>query len=180
MLVKALSINAENCGGSAFATGTAISSPNGHTQVRYTGNSEDGTLHEGFTAYRIFKDCYETHVGKIADCRGILDFGCGWGRIIRFFLRDVLPEKISGVDHSSEAIHACRETNKWCKFALIEPDPPTLLASNSFDLIYLYSVFSHLPEEMHLALLRDFERLLIPGGLLVATTRGREFIHNDP
>jgi hypothetical protein len=40
-------------------------------------------------------------------------------------------------------------------------------------LIYLYPVFSHFPEEMHLALLREFHRLLRPGGLLIAPTRQR-------
>jgi SAM-dependent methyltransferase len=50
------------------------------------------------------------------------------------------------------------------------------LPSAAFDLIYLYSVFSHLPEAMHLALLREFQRLLVPGGLLIATTHGRDFI----
>jgi SAM-dependent methyltransferase len=69
---------------------------------------------------------------------------------------------------------------------LTEPRPPTPLESDSFDLIYLYSVFSHLPEEMHWALLKEFHRLLAPGGMLIATTRGREFIEfcdavrNDP
>lgn len=30
---------------------------------------------------------------------------------------------------------------------------------------------------MHLALLREFHRLLEPGGMLIATTRSRDFIH---
>lgn len=48
--------------------------------------------------------------------------------------------------------------------------------SMSFDLIYLYSVFSHLPEEMHWNLLKEFHRLLAPGGMLIATTWRRDFI----
>ena len=146
-------------------------------QETYTGLSGDSTLREGFNAYRIFKKSYETHVGAIGLCRAVLDFGCGWGRIIRFFLKDVEPEKLSGVDHSEEAVRACRETNKWSKFKLIEPYPPMPLTSESFGLIYLYSVFSHLPEEMHWTLLKEFHRLLAPGGMLIATTRGRDFIH---
>jgi SAM-dependent methyltransferase len=160
--------------------------PDADTQANFTGSTEDLTLREGFAAYQLFKRCYETHVGEIASCKGILDFGCGWGRIMRFFLRDVPPEKISGVDHSEEIIQICRETNQWCRFTAIEPDPPTSLEPDSFDVIYLYSVFSHLPEDMHLALLHEFKRLLVPGGLLIATTRGRDFIQycaslrNDP
>jgi SAM-dependent methyltransferase len=145
-------------------------------QENYTGSSAFATLQEGFHAYQLFKSYYETDIGPISNCRGVLDFGCGWGRIIRFFLRDVPAEKLSGTDHSEEAIRTCRETNKWCKFTLIEPQPPTPLESQSFDLIYLYSVFSHLPEEMHWALLKEFHRLLSPGGMLIATTRRRDFI----
>jgi len=56
-------------------------------------------------------------------------------------------------------------TNKWCRFTLIDAYLPTLLTAESFELICLYFVFSHLPEEMHWALLREFHRLLMPGGM---------------
>jgi SAM-dependent methyltransferase len=146
-------------------------------QEGFTGSSGDSTLGEGFRAYRLFKKCYETHVGPIESCCAVLDFGCGWGRTIRFFLKDVEPEKLLGVDLDAQAIRICRETNRWCKFTLIEPYPPTPLTPESFGLIYLYSVFSHLPEEMHWTLLKEFHRLLVPGGMLIATTRARDFIH---
>jgi SAM-dependent methyltransferase len=145
-------------------------------QENFTGSAGFSTLYEGFLAYQLFKRCYEAHVGPIENSRGILDFGCGWGRIIRFFLRDVRPEKLTGVDQVEKAIHRCRETNRWCNFKFIEPYPPVPLASESFDLIYLYSVFSHLPEDMHWELLKEFDRLLRPGGMLIVTTRRRDFI----
>jgi len=141
-------------------------------QELYTGSSGDVTLREGFDAYKIFKNSYETYVGPIGSCRAVLDFGCGWGRIIRFFLK-----RLSGVDHAPQAIRICQETNEWSKFTLIEPKPPTELTPQSFGLIYLYSVFSHLPEEMHWMLLNEFHRLLVPGGMLIATTRARDFVH---
>jgi SAM-dependent methyltransferase len=149
--------------------------PDATLQATYTGNAEDATLSEGFTVYRICKRLYESHVGTLAKAR-VLDFGCGWGRMIRFFLREVPPARLIGVDFSAEAIEACRATNRWCDFRLIDPQPPTLLDAGTFDLIYLYSVFSHLPEEMHWALLYEFHRLLSPGGLLIATTWPREYI----
>lgn len=145
-------------------------------QEQFTGSSGDATLREGFNAYRIFKSCYEKHVGPLSSCRAVLDFGCGWGRIIRFFLKDVQAKKLLGIDHSEEIIRACMDTNKWCRFMLIEPYTPTTLPEASFDLIYLYSVFSHLPEDMHWAWLKEFHRLLAPGGMLIATTRARSFI----
>jgi SAM-dependent methyltransferase len=150
--------------------------PGAAMQATFTGNAGDTTLLEGFRVYQVFKRCYESHVGPIGSCKGILDFGCGWGRIIRFWLRDVSPENVSGVDHSVEAIQACKETNRWSQFTLIEPNPPTSLPAGAYDLIYLFSVFSHLPEAMHWELLKEFRRLLVPGGLLIATTRARAFI----
>ena len=145
-------------------------------QETFTGSSGDSALQEGFNAYRIFKKIYEKHVGPIGSCRAVLDFGCGWGRIIRFFLKDVEPGRLIGIDHCEEVVRVCLDTNKWCRFMLIEPNPPTPLTQESFGLIYLYSVFSHLPEEMHWTLLKEFHRLLAPGGMLIATTRGRDFI----
>jgi SAM-dependent methyltransferase len=144
-------------------------------QAEYTGNTDDSTLIEGFNAYRLFKRSYEAHVGPLESAR-VLDFGCGWGRIIRFFLRDIPPERLTGADYRVEVIEACRATNRWCNFVLVEPHPPTPFPAKSFDLIYLYSVFSHLSEQMHLELLEEFRRLLVPGGLLIATTWGRDFI----
>ena len=149
--------------------------PDSTLQATYTGNTEDTTLSEGFTVYRICKRLYESHVGTLSEAR-VLDFGCGWGRIIRFFLREVAPDRLIGVDFSAEAIEACRATNRWCDFRLIDPQPPTRLTAGTFDLIYLYSVFSHLPEAMHMALLQEFRRLLAPGGLLIASTWPRAYI----
>jgi SAM-dependent methyltransferase len=145
-------------------------------QENFTGSHGDATLGEGFNAYKLFKDSYQKHIGAITDARAVLDFGCGWGRTIRFFLKDIPPNNLFGLDYSEEALAACRSTNKWCQFVLIKPNPPTPLPSESFDLIYLYSVFSHLPEDMHWALLNEFHRLLTPGGMLIATTRARSFI----
>jgi hypothetical protein len=51
------------------------------------------------------------------------------------------------------------------------------MTPESSGLIYLYSAFSHLPEEMHWTLLQEFHRLLAPGGMSIATPRARDFIH---
>ncbi len=44
------------------------------------------------------------------------------------------------------------------------------------DLIYSYSVFSHLAEPAHLAWIHEFGRILRPGGVLAITTQARHFI----
>jgi SAM-dependent methyltransferase len=81
-----------------------------------------------------------------------------------------------GVDVNEKAIAACRETNQWCSFEQIDPFPPIGFEDAGFDLIYLYSVFSHLTEQAHLQWLAEFERILRGGGTLIATTRGGDHI----
>ncbi len=152
--------------------------PDEKLQGQFTGSTGDWTLREGFQAYRLFKGFYEEYVGTFETCQRVLDFGCGWGRIIRFFLKDLEPSRLMGIDHLEDVIRTCHETNRWCQFQAIEPEPPTSLADDSFDLIYCYSVFSHLPEDFHKKWLIEFTRILKPGGLLVATTRRRDFIEH--
>lgn len=146
-------------------------------QLTTNGNSGDTALWEGNRIYRGFRKLYESHRGDLSRASAILDFGCGWGRITRSFLRDVEPAHLWGVDASADRIAACRDTSRWGNFRLIDPYPPVEFADATFDLIYSYSVYSHLSEDIHKQWLDEFARILKPEGLLIATTREREFIN---
>lgn len=150
--------------------------PDEAIQLRFTGAAGDQTLGEAFNAYKIFKKAAETSLQTDTGLITVLDFGCGWGRNIRFFLRDVEPANLWGIDCFSDAIQLCHDTNQWANFKLIDPLPPTAFPDDKFDLVYCYSVFSHLSEDAHKQWLTEFRRILKPGGLLIATTRPREFI----
>ena len=145
-------------------------------QQNWTGSTGETTLREAYDFYRLVRDVARRYGRDIRPDTRVMDFGCGWGRIIRFFLRDVEPGNLVGCDCYAEALEAARNGNAWCDFRLIDPMPPSSFASESFDVIYLYSVFSHLSEEAHLKWLKEFHRLLRPGGLLFVTTRKRDFI----
>ena len=118
--------------------------PDEKIQSGFTGGTGDGTLRKGFNAYQLFKRLFEGNVGTFEGRPTILDFGCGWGRIIRFFLKDVEGENLWGIDCVPEMIQLCEETNKFSRFKLIDPRPMTPFDGDTFDMIYCYSVFSHL------------------------------------
>jgi trans-aconitate methyltransferase len=143
-------------------------------QERFTGAAGDQTMREAFAFYVLVKD-FQERFGR-RPLTTILDFGCGWGRITRLFTRDVEAKQLWGIDCMQSAIEICRATNTYSRFELVNPHPPTTLPPDTFDLVYAYSVFSHLSEAAHLTWLEEFRRVLKPGGLLVVTTRPREFI----
>ena len=150
--------------------------PDEQIQINWTGRSGYETLHQAFLAFSLFKKIINSHYKDIRSCDRILDFGCGWGRIIRFFLKDIEPEGLWGIDCYEEAVAICKSSNLRCNFESIDVMPPTRLPDDFFDAIYLYSVFSHLSEEAHMAWLLEFRRILKPGGVVIATTRPRRFI----
>lgn len=150
--------------------------PDEAVQLRFTGQSGDDTLDQAFHAYRAFRDLGRRALGTIKPDASVVDFGCGWGRIARFFEKDVDRERVHGIDCSPEAIEVCRQLDRWARYELVDPLPPTPIPAASVDLVYCYSVFSHLSEAAHMRWVSEFARVLRPGGALVVTTRKRDFI----
>jgi SAM-dependent methyltransferase len=105
----------------------------------------------------------------------LLDFGTGWGRIARCFLRDVPAEHLVGVDVDPDLIDLCRATFPGPSFLRSTAMPPLAFRDASVDFIVAYSVFSHLSEAACRAWIAEFARLLKPGGMAAVTTRGRWF-----
>ena len=145
-------------------------------EAKFVGKSGAEALAVGFQVYELFRSLFEEYARPLVPSSRVLDFGCGWGRVIRFFLKDIAPENLIGIDPDERAIATCLETDPWCRFQLCDTLPPSLLDAGSFDLIYAYSVFSHLSEPTHLAWLEEFERLLRPDGVLILTTFPRSFL----
>jgi SAM-dependent methyltransferase len=107
----------------------------------------------------------------------VLDFGCGWGRMLRCYLRDVSARNLHGVDVDEKMVDLCRSLYGGLPhFDVVPAHPPAATIAGPYDIIYLYSVLSHLNVEYHLAWVNELARALNPGGLLLATTQSRTFI----
>ena len=80
--------------------------------------------------------------------------------------------RIVGIDIDSGAIEWCQARIPQMEFATCRVDPPTAFADESFDLIYAYSVLTHLRREDARAWMGEMYRLLLPGGHFAFTTLG--------
>jgi ubiquinone/menaquinone biosynthesis C-methylase UbiE len=101
--------------------------------------------------------------------RVALDFGCGVGRVARSLASHF--ESYIGVDISEPMIAQAREWNRdctGCRFILNSAGDLRVFESASIDLIYTKKVLQHLPTQgLVRSYLREFVRILRPGGLLV-------------
>ena len=103
----------------------------------------------------------------------ILDFGCGCGRVIRH-LPYLTRATIFGSDVNGRAVRWCQENLGFGRFVRNGLEPPMPFESNAFDLVYSFSVFTHLPEALQHVWASEISRVLRPGGLFVASLNGVE------
>lgn len=143
--------------------------PSDEIQIRLTGVSGDISLKHAFNQYLIIKELLGHQKLKISDFETILDFGCGYGRILRFFAKDGIKTKLFGTDINTELVEWCKNQNKFGEYYTNSPWPPTGFENEKFSLIFAFSVFSHLSEKSHLCWLDEMHRILKPEGLLIFT-----------
>jgi SAM-dependent methyltransferase len=105
---------------------------------------------------------------KLHEFGQILDWGCGTGRILRYFDKS-MQGKVVGVDIDPVNIQWCRDHMPDSTFVLVNPDTPMPFEDNSFDLIYGHSVFTHLSEYDQNSWLAELLRVLKPGGYCFTT-----------
>lgn len=128
-------------------------------------------MNECFPFYRLTK----SFCRDISNVR-ILDFGVGWGRVIRLFAHDVPGDRLYGVDVDPAILEVCRQTGVPGELHLVEPAGRLPFTDGVFGLAYAYSVFSHLSPAAALRSFDELARVLEPGGQLTFTTQGDRFL----
>lgn len=150
--------------------------PDESIQVGMVGSSNQTALREGFNFYQTVRKICTGHGAHWNEESHLLDFGTGWGRYARIFVRDFHPDNIFGIDVDPDFVELCKKTFPFGNFSTTPALPPCGLEHNKFDLIVAYSVFSHLSETLANAWIEEFYRLLKPGGFIAITTQGRSLI----
>jgi SAM-dependent methyltransferase len=143
------------------------------------GGTTEGYLRGGFTTALGLRSVLQSLERPIGSHRRILDFGCGSGRVIRWFRDLAGRSELFGDDIHGDAIKWCRENIDFASFAHHGPMPPLPFPDGHFDLIYGISVFTHLDEKMQRAWLEELRRLLRPEGLLLLSIHGEDKARND-
>ena len=149
--------------------------PPDEMQIATTGQAGRATLQEAYAFYMDCVDSFARFGRPIGRDDRLLDFGIGWGRIARFFLNEIAPDNLYGLDVDLDLIEICRRDFRAGQFLVCDPWPPSNLPAGHFSHIVGYSVFSHLSEAACRAWMQEFHRLLAPGGMVALTTRGRWF-----
>lgn len=110
--------------------------------------------------------------GRDQSPRDVLDFPCGFGRVLRF-LKVLFPDaRITGVELNATALGFCRDT-----FGVDVVQSTTEISDLSldqrFDLIWCGSLLTHVSEEKTIKLLQFFHSHLSDSGVCVFTTHGQ-------
>jgi SAM-dependent methyltransferase len=107
---------------------------------------------------------------QIEDVERWLDFGCGYGRVLRFLLERVPPERVSASDVTAEGVEFCRA--EFGVTALRSRSELAAVQLGSFDFVYAISVITHLDERNSVDFLRLLGDSLTEGGIALLTTHG--------
>jgi len=110
---------------------------------------------------------YLASIGRSPNFSGAaLDFGCGVGRLTQSLGRRFAS--CVGIDISPQMIKMANSLNQdtHCRY-LVCPDTRLPFADKSFSFIYSNIVLQHVPRPFSEQYLREFARVLLPGGVLV-------------
>jgi SAM-dependent methyltransferase len=146
--------------------------PPAQLRVRVAGTADLAWFLEGGRlAAETVRDTAVRHGLPLEGLDGVLDFGCGCGRVVRH-LRGI---DLAGSDADAPAIAWCRRNLPYARFETNGRVPPLAWEDGTFDLAYAFSVLTHLTEELQARWLVDLARVLRPGGLLLVSTHGDRY-----
>ncbi|MFN8112837.1 MAG: class I SAM-dependent methyltransferase [Solirubrobacterales bacterium] len=152
--------------------------PEPHLQLSWNGADGLGLLSQSKSFYAHVKRMHaEHHGGELSGAR-ILDFGCGWGRLTRFFARDVPAGALHGCDPVESILDVCRTSRVPAELHRSDFVPESLPV-DGIDVAFSFSVFTHLSERAAQTCLNAIHDALNPDGIAVLTIRPPDYLGLD-
>lgn len=119
-------------------------------------------------------ECIETAlraVGRdLEDVESCLDLACGYGRVLRLLRERVAPERITACDVAPEAVAFC--AYEFGARPLLSDPEFEGVSFETYDLIWVGSLVTHLDERLLAKFTSLLPRLLAPGAVALVTTLG--------
>jgi SAM-dependent methyltransferase len=152
-----------------------IAVPPPRLRVLVAGTPElDRFLGSGEAQAGYLRDLLDRAGAPMGELDAILDFGCGCGRIARWFSELSRPQ-VHGCDYNAELIAWCDAQLPFLSARVTGLEPPLPYERNAFDFVYAFSVFTHLSVELARSWMGELARLLRPGGLMWFTVHGQSY-----
>jgi SAM-dependent methyltransferase len=128
-------------------------------------------LANGALGSKCIRGILAKHGLDIEAFQSILDFGCGCGRIMRYWSK--LPHgRLYGTDYNPSLIQWCRRTLPFARFSVNPFHGPFEYEKEQFDFAYAISVLTHLTVTEQQFWMNELLRVLRPGGYLYLTVHG--------
>jgi SAM-dependent methyltransferase len=111
---------------------------------------------------------YTESLGISSSRKRAFDFGCGVGRLTQALCPYF--DECYGVDIAPSMIESANKYNRYgnkCNYYVNDSDNLSLFEDNYFDFIYSKIVLQHIKPEYSRNYIKEFLRVLAPGGLLV-------------
>jgi SAM-dependent methyltransferase len=120
----------------------------------------------GVQLLKVLEQLVQWKFGSFDNVGSLLDFASGYGRLTRFLVHRMPPDRIWVSDIQADAV-SFQQSEFGVQGFVSTPDPADLPCERTFDFIFVASLFSHLPDATFRAWLKKLHSLLSPGGLLV-------------
>lgn len=135
-------------------------------------------LSSGADLWSTIRQVIEWRFGALGNVEKLLDFASGFGRVTRFMVSDLSPDRIWISDIYPDAV-AFQERELGVHAFVSTPEPSQLVCSEKFDVIVVSSLFTHLSAENFRRWLEKLGSLLAPGGILMFSVH-HERLLNQP
>ena len=110
-----------------------------------------------------------------AELVDVLDFGCGCGRFLAGWVMNGSKMRLHGCDYNPEFVDWCNGQIPGVNVRINRLGQALPFENDSFDFVYLLSVFTHLSVGEQARLVSEFQRVLRPGGYVYVTFHGDYF-----
>jgi 2-polyprenyl-3-methyl-5-hydroxy-6-metoxy-1,4-benzoquinol methylase len=142
------------------------------SDTMYANQNAQHYFNVGFSGLKCIVESLHAAARSQDSIHKILDFPCGWGRVLRFIRAYFNSSSITACELDKDGLDFCaRQFNAIPLLSRQKLDD--LNISEQFDLIWCGSLVTHLDRKRTIQLLDIFIKCLADNGILILTSQGR-------